>query len=270
MTESRVGAPDHAELAVTVVGAGPPLLLIPGLGATRAVFDPIMPLLTAHFRVVVYDQRGIGGSELTPGPYTTRQLAADAAAVLDGVGIDRAAIIGASFGGMVAQELAIAHPDRLSALILAATGPGNAHLAQPPDRAAAEALLGKGARNPEQAYRIACTVLYSRRFQDEHADFIEDQVAARAARPIDARAFKAQRAASRGHDAWDRLPSITAPTLVVHGSEDVVMPLANAQALAERIPRARLTVFDGAGHLFFHEDPERAALVFSSFAAANP
>src|SRR5450759_3372145 len=102
MTETRVAAPDGAELAVTVTGDGPPLLLIPGLGATRVVFDPIVPLLTPHFRVAVYDQRGIGASELTPGPYTTAQLGDDAAAVLDGLHIERAAVLGASFGGMVA------------------------------------------------------------------------------------------------------------------------------------------------------------------------
>jgi pimeloyl-ACP methyl ester carboxylesterase len=269
MAETRIVAPDGAELAVTIEGNGAPLLLIPGLGATRVVFDPLLALLAAHFRVAVYDQRGIGASQLTPGPYTTAQLAADAASVLDGLGLDRAAVMGASFGGMVAQQLAIAYPQRLGALVLAATGPGEAHLVQRPERSASDALLGKGARTPEDAYRIATTVLYSRRFQEARPDFIDQQVRDRAARPVAARAFQAQLAASRGHDAWDRLPSITAPTLVMHGSEDAVMPLANARALAERIPAARLAVFDGAGHLFFHEEPERTAEMVRAFAAAG-
>ena len=269
MTETRVAASDGAELAVTVTGDGPPLLLIPGLGATRVVFDPIVPLLTPHFRVAVYDQRGIGASELTPGPYTTEQLGGDAAAVLDGLEVEQATVLGASFGGMVAQQLGVRHADRVRALILAATGPGSSHLAREPDQAAADALLGKDARTPEDAYRIACTVLYSRRFQEEHADFIEEQVRDRARRPIAARAFQAQFAASRGHDVWDRLPSIAAPTLVMHGSADAVMPLANAELLAQRIPGAILDVFDGAGHLFFHEQPARTAQAVSAFAAAH-
>lgn len=267
MTDSFVTAPDGAALAVTVEGDGQPLLLIPGLGATRVVFRPLIPLLTAHFQVAVYDQRGIGASEVTPGPYSTARLAGDATAVLDGLRIDRATVLGASFGGMVAQEVAVGHPARLDALVLAASGPGPAHLVEEPDPAAAAALLGRGARSPEEAYRIACTVLYSRSFQEAHPEFIEQQIRDRATRPIDGRAFRAQLDASRAHDAWDRLPSVTAPTLVMHGSEDAVMPLANARALAERIPGARLVVFDGAGHLFFHEEPERTAAVLAEFAS---
>lgn len=265
MTESFVDAPDGARLAVTVEGDGPPLLLIPGLGATRVVFRPLMALLAAHFRVAVYDQRGIGASQVTAGPYTTAQLAGDGAAVLDAVPIDRATVLGASFGGLVAQAVAVGYPERTAALVLAATGPGPAHLAEEPDPAAVAALLGKGARSPEEAYRIACTVLYSPRFQEAHPEFIDQQVRDRATRPIDGRAFRAQLAASTAHDVWDRLPSITVPTLVVHGSEDAVMPLANARLLAERIPGATMVVFDGAGHLFFHEEPERTAAVLEEF-----
>jgi pimeloyl-ACP methyl ester carboxylesterase len=266
MTENFVDAPDGARLAVTVEGDGPPLLLIPGLGATRVVFAPLLPLLTPHFRVAVYDQRGIGASEFTAGPYTTGQLAGDASAVLDGLHIDRATVLGASFGGMVAQELAAGYPDRVATLVLAASGPGSAHLVEEPGPAATDALLGKGARSPEEAYRIACTVLYSRSFQEAQPAFIEEQIRDRATRPIDGRAFRAQLEASRAHDAWDRLPAIAAPTLVMHGSEDAVMPVANARALAARIPGATLVVFDGAGHLFFHEEPERSAAVVDELA----
>jgi pimeloyl-ACP methyl ester carboxylesterase len=109
--------------------------------------------------------------------------------------------------------------------------------------------------------------LYSRRFQDAHGDFIEGQVRDRARRPVAARAFQAQLAASRAHDVWDQLPSIAAPTLVLHGSGDALIPLENARLLAERIG-ATLTVFDGAGHLFFHEEPERTAEVVTAFVGA--
>ena len=268
MTETRVRAGDGAELAVTDVGSGPPLLMIPGLAATRVVFDPLVALLRGRHRVLVYDQRGIGASEITPGPYTTEQLADDAAEVLEGLGIERAHVVGASFGGMVAQQLAVRHGNRVGALVLAATGPGRNHLVQEPDRSASDALLGKGAKSPEEAYAIACTVLYSPAFQESHREFIDAQVRDRALRPIAGRAFQAQLAASRDHDVWDRLPAITAPTLVAHGSEDVVMPLANARLLAERVPRATLEVFDGAGHLFFHEEPERAAESLAAFVAS--
>ncbi|HWF57597.1 MAG TPA: alpha/beta fold hydrolase [Candidatus Dormibacteraeota bacterium] len=269
MTDTVVAAPDGTELAVTVAGDGPWLLLIPGLGATRVVFEPLMALLTPHFRVAVYDQRGIGASQLTPGPYTTEQLGDDAAAVLDGLAIAQAGVLGASFGGLVAQQLAVRHPERVAALLLAATGPGSAAGARAPDPAASAALLGKGARTPEEAYRLACTVLYSLRFQAEHPEFIEAQVRDRARHPVAARAFQAQLAASRAHDVWEKLPSIAAPTLVLHGSEDLVMPLANAELLWERIPGARHDVFEGAGHLFFHEQPRRTADAVRRFAAVS-
>ncbi|MGH7722023.1 MAG: alpha/beta fold hydrolase [Candidatus Dormibacteria bacterium] len=267
MPDIRVAAPDGAELAATVSGVGSPLLLIPGLGATRVVFEPLLGLLTPRFRVAVYDQRGIGASQLTAGPFTTAQLGDDAAAVLDGLGIERAAVLGASFGGMVAQQLAIRHPARVGALVLAATGPGVAPGARYPEPAATAALLGRGARTTEDAYRIACTVLYSRRFQAEHPEFIEQQVRDRARRPVSPRAFQAQLAASRGHDVWDQLPSIMAPTLVVHGAEDAVMPPGNARLLCERIPKAVLEVVEGAGHLVFHEQPGRVADAVTALAA---
>src|SRR5487761_1196556 len=158
MSERRVTVTDGTELAVSITGNGPSLMLIPGLGATRVVFDPFLPLLIPRREVVVYDQRGIGASQVTDGPYTTEQLADDAAAVLDALDIGRGAVMGASFGGMVATQLGIRHPQRVTALVLAATSPGYAHLDVEPDRAAMNALLGRGARTTEEAYRRACTV----------------------------------------------------------------------------------------------------------------
>ncbi|MDQ2961445.1 MAG: alpha/beta hydrolase [Candidatus Dormibacteraeota bacterium] len=265
MTETRITTADHTELAVSVTGSGPPLLLIPGLGATRVVFDPLLPFLTQHREVVVYDQRGVGASDITPGPYDTEHLADDAVAVLDGCDISRCAVMGASFGGMVATWLALRHPQRLTSLVLAATSPGYSHLVAEPSREASDMLLGKGARTPEEAYRRACAVLYSERFLREHAAFIDEQVRERSRRPIAARAFQAQFTASRTHDVWDELPSIHPRTLVMHGGEDAVMPIANARAMAGRIPGARFIDFVECGHLFFHEEPERTARELLAF-----
>ncbi len=269
MTDTHIAAGDGLRLAVTVAGDGPPLLLIPGLGATRVVFDPVFPRLIGHFRAAVYDQRGIGASDIPAHPFSTAQLGDDAAAVLDGLGMEDAVVLGASFGGMVAQQLVVRHPGLVGALVLAATGPGRDHLVVAPEQATTEALLGKGARSPEEAYRIACTVLYSRPFREANAAFIDDQVRNRAAHPIAPRAFQAQLAASRAHDVWDELPSMVAPTLVLHGGDDAVMPLANAVLLSQRIPGALLEVFDGAGHLFFHEQPQRTADAVIAFAGAR-
>ena len=255
---------DGITLAATAHGQGAPLLMIPGLGSSRFVYAPVIPMLAERHRVIVFDQRGIGDSDITDGPYTMAQLAADAVSVLDAAGEDTAAVFGASMGGMVAQHVALDHPDRVSKLILACTGPGISH-AVPADREATRALLGKGAKTPEEAYRLACTVLYSRAFQATHGDFIEQQIRERARRPVKARAFSAQYEAVRHHDTWERLPELHMPVLVVHGGEDAVMPPGNGEVLAQRIPGARLVLLDGLGHLFFHEDPERAAQVLLDF-----
>ncbi len=102
-------------------GSGPPLLLIAGLSGTTLGWAMLLPALAAHFRVIAFDNRGAGRSSAPPGPYTTRQMAGDAAALLEHLGITRAHVIGLSLGGMIAQELALAHPERVDHLVLYAT-----------------------------------------------------------------------------------------------------------------------------------------------------
>lgn len=263
-TEFRATTDDGVTLAVSDYGNGRPLLMIPGLGASRFVYDPIIPALAEHFRVLTYDPRGIGDSDASDGPYTMAQLARDAVSVLDAAGESRAAVFGASMGGMVAQHVALNFPDHLSALILAATGPGGAHAAHV-DPSARAALMGVGSKTPADAYRLACTVLYSETFQQSHPDFVEDQIAFRAAHPVRGRAFSAQVAATRGHGTYAQLPSIGVPTLVMHGGKDVVSPVANAERIAGEIPGAKLHLFPELGHLFFHEDPKVTADVMTLF-----
>jgi len=257
-SELRARAADGTELAATVAGDGPPLLMIPGLGASRRVYAPLLPLLAARLGVVVFDPRGVGDSGFTRGPYTMAQLAADAAAVLDAAGLEAASVWGASMGGMVAQHLTLLHPDRVVRLVLACTTCGGPHAVRPTPAAAA-ALLGRGARTPGEAYRLACTVLYAEDWQAAHPDFIDREVAEREQHPVRGGVFSAQQAAVSGHDTYDALPGITVPTLVLHGDADAVVPAENGRILAERIPGARLHLLPGRGHLFFHESPEESA-----------
>ena len=268
MAEERLTAVagDGATLAVSVDGDGSPLLLIPGLGATRRVFDPLMPALRKRHRVIRFDPRGVGDSERGTAPITMAVLAADAVAVMNAsAGSGAIDTFGASMGGVVAQQLVVDHPDRLRRLILAATQPPGAHTI-PADPAARAALLGRGAHTPEEAYRIACTVLYSPAFQRAHPEFIDEQVRVRAQHPIPAHVFRDQLAAmSAASGLWDHLPAVAAPTLVMHGTADVVSPFENAGLIVRRIPSARLRPFDGAGHLFFHERPVESGRVMTEF-----
>ncbi len=257
---------DGVRLAVTVSGDGPPLLMIPGLGSTRRVYAPLLPALARHHQVVVYDPRGVGASDAPPGPYPMPRLAADCAEVAAGVGVERYSLFGASMGGLTAEHVAVLHGKGLGRLVLAATGPGRHAVTASPEATAR--LLGRGARTPADAYRMACTVLYSERFQRDHPEFIEAEIADRAAHPIPGRAFTAQLRASRDADLHDRLGEIRVPTLVLHGTADALVPLENAESLVRLIPGARRYWFEGRGHLFFHEEPALAALVVTSFLRA--
>jgi 3-oxoadipate enol-lactonase len=270
VTELTAPAPDGVPLAVTVHGdAGALVLLIPGLGATRVVFDPLVRHLIARgLRPAVMDNRGVGASGRSPGPYSMTQLGADAAAVIAALGVGRAHVLGASMGGMIAQHLALDHPARVDRLVLACTGPGRSHAVKADPENTAK-LLGRGARNPADAYRMACQVLYDPVFAAAHPDFIEGQIRDRARHPVPAAVFQAQRAASWEHDSWERLPQISAPTLVIHGTNDLVMPVGNGRILAERIPGARLVEMEGAGHLLFHEEPEQFADAVANFLLAD-
>ena len=262
--DRQVVTDDGVRLAVSVSGEGAPLLMIPGLGATRRVYAPLVPALAGQCQVIVYDPRGVGDSDVPAGPYPMARLAADCVAVASSLGVASFQLFGASMGGLTAQHVAVLHPGSVTRLLLAATGPGrHAAVAAAPEATAA--LLGRGARTPAEAYRMACTVLYSERFQRERPEFIDAEVAHRAAHPVTGRAFTAQFRATRDADIGDGLGEISAPTLVLHGTADVLVPLANAETLTKLIPGARRYWFDGRGHLFFHEDPDHATQVMLSF-----
>jgi 3-oxoadipate enol-lactonase len=172
-------------------------------------------------------------------------------------------------GGLVAQHLVVDHPGQVTRLMLAATAPGG-EAGVDAEPAAQAALLGKGARSPEAAYRIACSVLYSQQFQRTHAGFIEEQISERAQHPVRPRVFSAQYLAMwQPDDSFGRLAHVAVPTLVLHGTADVVVPFENARILAGQIPGAQLRPFDECGHLFFHEQPAETVRVITEFLRPN-
>ena len=258
--EARSG---DVRIAYEVLGDGPPLLLCQGLGYTRTGWGPARELLAERFAVVCFDNRGIGGSDVPPGPYTAPQLAADALAVLEAAGFERAHVVGASLGGMVAQEVALAAPGRVDKLVLACTSPGGAQAFPMP--AATVALFAQASvLEPLDALRRFVANALA---PDAPAELVEEIYAYRVAHPPDLAGWQAQAAAGAAHDAYGRLSQIAAPTLVLHGTADNVVDHRNAELLAERIPNARLELFAGAGHLFFWEQPERFAEAVEGFLA---
>jgi pimeloyl-ACP methyl ester carboxylesterase len=256
--EARSG---DVRIAYDVLGSGPPLLLCQGLGYTRLGWGPARDLLAEHFAVVSFDNRGIGESDVPPGPYTAALLASDALAVLDAAGVERAHVVGASLGGMVAQEFALAASGRVDRLVLACTTPGG--LGSFPMPARTVALIAKAALlEPLDALRRFVVNALS---PDAPAELVDEIYAHRRAHPPDLGGWQAQAAAGTTFDALDRIGAINAPTLVLHGTADNVVDHRNGELLAERIPNVRLRLFPGAGHLFFWEQPELFATAIREF-----
>ena len=255
MPSARIG---DIDLFYEVAGAGPRVLFIGGTGGDLRtkpnVFDGPM---AAHFEVLAFDQRGLGQSSKPDRPSTMSEYGADAAGLLDHLGWSDAAVVGVSFGGMVAQELAIARPDLVRRLVLCCTSSGGAGGASYPLHELAD-LDDTERRRRQLAINDD---RYGAEWQDANpeklARAMERMQAMDTAAPAQDEAAtigaRRQLEARKGHDTWDRLDSILSPTLIAAGRYDGIAPLANSEALASRIPGADLQVFEG-GHLFLLQD----------------
>ena len=240
-------------------GDGAPLLLIQGLGYGRWSWDPVVPALAERYRVLWFDNRGIGDSDKPEGPYTAQLMAADALQVLDEAGIGRAHILGASLGGMIAQEVAAGSPERVDKLILCCTTPGGA--ATVPMPAVTVQLFTVAATlAPEVALR---RFVENALAGDASAELIQELFDRRSANPPDPAGWQAQAAAGLGFTGV--ADPITAPTLIVTGTEDNVVDPRNSDVLAERIPGAELQRIENTGHLFFWEQPDAFVRIIREF-----
>jgi 3-oxoadipate enol-lactonase len=240
-------------------GDGAPLLLIQGLGYGRWSWEPLVPGLAERYRVLWFDNRGIGDSDKPDGPYTARLMAEDARQVLDEAGLERAHVLGASLGGMIAQELAAGTPERVDKLVLCCTTPGGAATVPMPEvtvRLFAEAAT----LAPEVALR---RFVENALAADASAELIQELYERRVANPPDPAGWQAQAAAGLTFEGVDG--AITAPTLIVTGTEDNVVDPHNSDVLAERIPGAEVQRIDGTGHLFFWEQPDACVRIISEF-----
>jgi len=249
------------KLAWDSQGDGAPVLLIQGLGYTRQGWGPLRERLARRYRVISFDNRGIGESDIPPGPYSVEQLAGDAVQVLDEAEVDRAHVLGASLGGFVAQVVAAEHADRVERLVLACTSPGG-----PGSYPLPEQTLRLMAEAPSLAPEVAL-----RRFVENavaagaEPELIDEIYAYRQKHPPDPGGWAAQAGAGAAWDAGDRLQRIEAPTLVVTGTGDTVVDPRNADLLAERIAGARLERIEGAGHMLFWERTEEFAGIVERF-----
>jgi 3-oxoadipate enol-lactonase len=254
----------EVQIAYELVGTGEPVLLIHGLGYDRYGWGPLPDLLAEEFRVGLFDNRGVGESDAPPGPYTTRMLADDAEAVLDAAGFERAHVVGTSLGGMVAQELVLAHPERVNRLVLACTTPGSLRAYPFPQRTLT--LFAEFPQLPlEEGLRRFVENALADQTVETRPELVDEIYAYRLAHRPAIEAWQSQGAASLGFDAFERMGEISVPTLVLSGTADNVVDYRNSELLADGIPGARLELFEGLGHLFFWEQPERFAQTVRGF-----
>ncbi|MEU6586690.1 alpha/beta fold hydrolase [Nocardia sp. NPDC046763] len=255
MTYART--PDGTRIAYQLQGEGAPLVLLAGQAnnhhwwdAVRADFHPARSTLTL-------DYRGTGDSDKPDTPYSTEQFAEDVIAVLDELGIERADVYGTSMGGRVAQQLAARHQHRVGALVLGCTSPGGPHSIERSNDVGRSLVQSQ----PGAARQALLELMYTPRWLADHPG--PYNVIGDPAMPAHSRHHHL--VASNRHNAWDLLPAISAPTLVLHGTDDLLNPAANAPLLTARIPGAQLHLIPGARHAYFEEFRTLASPVVLDF-----
>lgn len=249
-------------------GHGEPLVLIPGFTAGAWIWFKQIAQLATRFRVITFDPRGIGKSSFASEPLTMRLLADDTAALLHDLGIEQAHILGVSFGGFVAQEFALAYPEATRTLSLCCTSFGGPNHVSP-SIDILTAVLSRNGFNSEERIRRILLPAFSPDFVRSHPGEVDEVIKLRLANPVVEEAFNAQLKAGIGFDAESRVGGIKAPTLVLSGEADAIVPVQNSRNLAEQIPGARLRLVAGGSHLFFIEQPDEFNRIVAEFLAQN-
>lgn len=245
--------PDGARIWWTSEGEGEPVILVMGLGYPSDMWFRVTPVLAERYRVLRLDNRGAGRTGDVPaGPYSVEMMADDVVAVLDAAGETSAHVIGASMGGLIAQEIALSKPERVRSLVLACTHPGVAHSVWDPQALAL--LTNRGNLTPLEASEASIPFNYAKGTPRER---IEEDWAVRLPLACTPAGYLAQ---AQGTSTWsglERLPSLHAPTLVVHGEDDRLVPAVNGRRIAQDVAGAELVIIADANHLFFTDQPER-------------
>ena len=235
----------------------PAVLLVMGLAYPAAMWFRLVPVLAESHRVIRIDNRGAGRTGDVPGrPYTVETMAADCLAVLDAADVDTAHVVGISMGGLIAQEMVLTAPERVRSLCLMATHPGIAHAVMNPQAMAM--LTQRGQMTPQEAAEASIPYNYAPGTPRER---IEEDWAVRFPLAASNEGYLAQVVGSSRWGGYDRMAGITAPTLVVHGELDALVPPENGRTIAGRIPGAELVVIPDANHVLMTDQPERVSQV---------
>lgn len=248
-----------------IQGRGEPLLLIMGYSGSGFMWgEEFLHPLSRHYQVIYFDNRGTGLTDKPDTEYTIPMMADDAAGLLSYLGLPSAHVFGISMGGMIAQELVLRHPQQVKQLILGCTFCGGPQAIQPPPEVI-EKLMIPPDMPREEAVRRQWPVVFSPGFIKRRGAFLDRMTERALAHPTPLYVMTRQMVAIQNFNTHERLGQITAPTLVVTGDEDVLVPPANSNILAERIPGASLKIVKGAGHGFFWEAPQEVIALTREF-----
>jgi 3-oxoadipate enol-lactonase len=256
MPTAKVG---DINLYYEIHGRGEPLVLIMGYATHIGWWFRQIPAFSDHFKVVVFDNRGSGRSDKPDIPYTMEMMAGDLAGLLDAIGVGGAHIFGISLGGSIAQHFALDHPGRVISLVLGCTTCGGPQSVRPTAGITALTDFERLRRlTPEERAREMLTIEVSREFIEQNPAMVEQIIAKKLEHVTPLHCYSCQLAAARNHSTCERLPEIKAPTLVIAGDADRMIPVENSKILASRIPNAELVILKGSGHCFFWDAAEEA------------
>lgn len=258
---------DDIDIAYKIFGKGEPLLLIPGFSMTMDIWDPVtLYKLSSNHTIIIFDNRGIGKTTVGTKTWSIQQSANDTAGLIDALGIQKPVdILGASWGGYIAQELTLMHPQKVNKLILYGTDcGGNATILSPqlgPE-------VGRSVESGNATIDTFVSVLFPEEWVRENAAYVQEVFSA--ATPVPEENIQQQAQTTYNwQGACDRLSSITKPTLVITGTDDIVRPPANSIILAEKIPGAWLVQIRGGGHYVMFQYPEQFAAVLETFLSVT-
>jgi 3-oxoadipate enol-lactonase len=246
-------------------GQGEPLLMVMGLSFSMAMWRELRGIMAHHFRTILFDNRGVGKSDVPLRPWSMSAMARDAACVMDAAGVESSHVFGISMGGMIAQELALSEPARVRKLVLGCTQCGGPRAVRP-DREVRRVFL-RPLLSKEKRMEAFTPFLYDPQTPRER---IEQDRAVLRLNYVRLRGSIAQLAAILRWQSYDRLPRIASPTLVIHGDSDRLVPPENGRMIAERIPGARFVSLPHAGHIFPTDQPERTLAEILGFLTGAP
>lgn len=261
---TKIVSVEAARLPTYERGEGPPIVMINGLGASASDWGPLADRLAQRARVITFDNRGAGRSVTTKEPFTLDRMAQDTVAVLEAYDLESATVVGISMGGMIAQLVALSRPDVVERLILIATHSG-AKSAVPSTPEAHAVMFSQEDLPREEHVRRQYAVYVAPSFRERRGAF-ERMLAVRFANLIPLEMWQLQLQAVLGSERANALGEIRAPTLIIHGRADTLVPFANGEKLRDLIPGSRLVALDDCGHIVSWEKPDEAAAAIFEFS----